>query len=277
MRKSAFSKWWLVGAYWLFQAMVIYAVTPLWLASAANVDPANGNMGAIEWGRYRMILMEHDWIAMSASLALGFMVGQVAFVWPVRKPTAKNQRGWPLWVSLVIAGLTLAALSTALMISISQVIFTYTQLDLLAGSGVSFEVAALAYAVLNWVIATPLLIRFCRRGPRESLLARVSSRLFVGTVIEVVAIIPMDVMVRRKESCYCLAGTYFGMIICGGAGLLMFGPAIFLPLIVKRRRRWYDGKCDGCGYDLSATPKADRCPECGLGWRPGGKNAAAPA
>jgi threonine/homoserine/homoserine lactone efflux protein len=31
----------------------------------------------------------------------------------------------------------------------------------------------------------------------------------------------------------------------------------------KRERRLRRGLCPKCGYDLRATPKGDRCPECG--------------
>jgi hypothetical protein len=262
------SKWWLVGAYWVLQATGVYALTPLWLISAFNVEPGKdlGSVGSAEYVEALGSLQWMTWSAVIVSVLTGL---QLIFVWPVRRPAPRDHRGWPIWVSLGIAGLAVAALLTGLLLAISQGIYTYTQFDIFVKYDIPIkrEWVVGAWCLVSWGVATPLLVRFCRGGPRESLLAKVSSRLFVGTVIEIAAIIPIDVMVRRKESCYCGAGTYFGLTLCGAVGVLVLGPAVLLPLVVRRRRRWYEGKCDACGYDMRSTPKADRCPECGMGWR----------
>ncbi len=122
-------------------------------------------------------------------------------------------------------------------------------------------------AAISWCVATPLLIAFCKGGKREDLLHRLAGALFVGTIVEVAAIIPLDVLVRRKESCYCWAGTYIALLVAGGVGLVFLGPMILLPVLMRRRKRWYEGRCELCGYDMSATLKAERCPECGTGWK----------
>ena len=51
--------------------------------------------------------------------------------------------------------------------------------------------------------------------------------------------------------------------------------ALCLWRLAKERQRWMAGRshlCQGCGYDLRATP--DRCPECGL--VPAGKSENVP-
>ena len=57
------------------------------------------------------------------------------------------------------------------------------------------------------------------------------------------------------------------MTICGTLGLFALGPAILIPVFARRRKRWRTGRCEVCGYDLSASRGADRCPECGTGWK----------
>ena len=37
---------------------------------------------------------------------------------------------------------------------------------------------------------------------------------------------------------------------------------------------WYAQHCDACGYDMTGCPRAERCPECGAGWKSDGIAAA---
>jgi hypothetical protein len=263
------SKWWLVGLFWLVQGAAIYFITPAFIASAANVSPSTKNLGTFGWHDYAEVLLSLEWLNWAVIMIPVISIAQFVFVWPVHRPAPKRERGWPVWRSLGVAALAIAALSTALMAAVSQATYSATGFDIAVKTGIRINTMyiGIAWCLVSWAIATPLLIRFCKRGPRESLLARISSRLFVGTVVETAAIIPMDVLVRKRESCYCFAGTYAALLICGGVGIFILGPAIFLPILVKRRRRWFDGNCEWCGYDMRATPKADRCPECGMGWR----------
>jgi hypothetical protein len=118
------------------------------------------------------------------------------------------------------------------------------------------------------LVFTPLIVAFLRQDDTESALARLASRLFLGTVIEVVALIPLDIMVRRKTSCFCGQGTFIALTTCFGIGTLLAGPAAWLPLLARRRKRWYRGHCPRCAYDMRGCLKAPHCPECGTGWRP---------
>ena len=96
---------------------------------------------------------------------------------------------------------------------------------------------------------------------------RVAAGIFLGTIIEAAAIIPLDALVRRREECVCQSGTYFGLVLCIAVGMVSFGPAIFLPLITQHRKRWYGKYCDVCNYDMRGNMGAERCPECGSGWK----------
>lgn len=263
------SKWWLVGAYWLLQALAIYFITPVLIASGANTGPDTGRLYSFPLADYTRLLTDPSWISWAVSIIPAITLAQAIFVWPVRKPGPARARGWPLRISLTVAGLGIALLTSALILGVGQTIYSTTGFDLGRELGVTFDLgwAAVAWCVLSWGVATPLLIRFCRRGPREDLLSRVAARLFVGTVVETAAIIPLDAMVRKRESCYCFTGTYIGLLFCGAVGMFALGPAILLPVLARRRKRWYAGKCEWCAYDMRATPKADCCPECGMGWQ----------
>lgn len=267
--QTRLSKWWLVGGYWTLQTLAIYFITPVIIASSANVDPDAGRMYAFPLSDYTNILTDPWWIAWASGVIPAITLAQALFVWPVRRPGPARARGWPLGASLTVAGLAIALLASAIALGVGQTIYSTTGFDLGHVLGVRFNIgwAAVAWCLLSWGVATPLLIRFCRRGPREDLLARLAGRIFVGTLVETAAIIPLDVMVRRRESCYCLTGTYFALLFCGAVGIFALGPAVLLPLLARRRKRWYAGRCEWCAYDMHATPNADCCPECGMGWR----------
>lgn len=170
-------------------------------------------------------------------------------------------------VSVVIAGFGAAALT----IGIPWVTFSVADTLLKKEpSSAAFACAVVATLLLNWAIATPLLLRFLRRppaAPLEDRLARIAAWLFLGSVLEAAAVIPLNVMVRRKTSCYCGEGTLWSVTICWGLGTLVLGPAVWLIPLGRRRKRWASGSCDACGYEMTACPGAERCPECGAGWR----------
>jgi hypothetical protein len=197
-------------------------------------------------------------------LPLGIIFAlQAVLVWPVRKPRPAARGGVSLWLSMGVAGLAVAAMVGGLLAAGADAAWLV--------SGVEPDERILwligGTMALAWCVTTPLLVGFCRRHRPESAIGRVSARLFLGTIVEVGAIIPLDVMVRRKTDCYCGQGTFFALILAWSVGLLAVGPAIFLPVLARRRKRWYAGHCEACGYDMAGTPAADRCPECGAGWK----------
>ena len=240
--------WWarrrqrLIGLYWLVQAVAVYFVSlPLTWMSMEDTSALRT-------------------IAPLLFVAVFFGL-QLLFLLPVRRP-GMGSRGVSVLVSLAIGGLLIAALVAAAVIAL-------TEMGVYVGSGFGAHYGWLLLGVMagTWLISTPLLIAFCRRGQREHLLRRLSAGLFLGTMIEAAAIVPLDVLVRRREDCICATGTYMALAICGAVGLFVLGPAIFLPLLARRRRRWYAGHCEVCSYDMSGKLNADCCPECGAGWR----------
>ncbi len=119
----------------------------------------------------------------------------------------------------------------------------------------------------GWAVFTPLIVAFVRKGTPEAQLSRVASRLLIGTTVEAVAIIPVEVMVRKRSDCYCDEASFWSLVASMSVGFVTLGPAIFLLGWKRYQLRMVQGRCRACGYDMSATPKAERCPECGVGWR----------
>jgi hypothetical protein len=168
-------------------------------------------------------------------------------------------------LSVVIAALAAAGLSMGIPWVAYSAGTRVLALDL---SEEGFLTATAATLLVNWAVATPLLARFVRKRGVDDGLGRVAAWLFTGSVIEAAAVIPLDVMVRRKTDCYCGEGTLWTLTICWGIGGLALGPAVWLIPLAKRRKRWYGGRCAACGYDMRGSMTTERCPECGIGWKP---------
>ena len=267
-------KWSLLAAFWIAQAAAAYAALIVWSLLADGVNgPAGILWGTVSWPRFAAAATDRDALLYGLALIAVVTILQAIFLIPVRRPVRADAPGWPVTVSLAVAGLGAAALAVAAALVALEAIDVLTPLPLGSISERTLFTLLALWALISWAIATPLLIAFCRRGgrgsrgSRERPLSRAASTLFLGTVVETAAIMPIDVMIRRRTDCYC-GGAYLGLILCGSVGLLTLGPAILIPILARRRKRSPGGLCDVCGYDMRGCPAADRCPECGAGCRP---------
>ena len=202
-------------------------------------------------------------LAVLGSWTVFVLACQGATLLPVRRPIPGAEGHLSVLVSLLIAGLCASMLLSA---------WVYATLELFSRWDAFVETPAAGWAMLvmllvGWAIATPLLLAFCQRAPRDALAARVSTGLFLGTAVETLAVMPIDVMVRKRTDCYCGSGTFLSLTLTGTVGLIALGPAIVAPLLMRRRKRWWRSHCEHCGYDMTGALDADRCPECGCGWR----------
>jgi membrane protein implicated in regulation of membrane protease activity len=194
----------------------------------------------------------------------GIVVAQAMLLFPVRSPKPMREKGVSLFLSLGVAALAMAMLGAG---------FIFVLLELSGVWAPMTENTALSLWLVFliplpcWLVFTPLLYAYIRKRRDHDGLSRISAGLFVGTVVESLAVIPLDVMIRRRTDCYCGESTFWTLLFCGTVGVFAFGPALFLPLLARRRKRWFASRCDWCGYDMSGSMDADRCPECGVGWR----------
>lgn len=247
-------KWALFGAIALVEWVLIYALSALFLV---------GMEDGVDLGDWVELMFTPESLVWVGGWGVGVLAAQAVLLVPMRRPRVRRE-GSSLLVSAASAGFACALLLAA---------GVYAALGAADWWGILTDHEPTGWALIllplpAWVVMTPLLFRFARRGStRESRLGRISAALFLGSVVETVAIIPIDIMVRRRTDCYCAESTFFSLLYCGTVGMYAFGPAILLPLLARRRKRWYGGHCGACGYDMSATMEAERCPECGAGWR----------
>lgn len=262
-------KWKWVSAYWVAQTVLVWVLGPV----ISMVGPQ------FEWDELLRTLAMPRWIACALAVSAAIAVLQLLMLLPVQKPAPRRAEGTPLWVSCGVAGAVIAGLALTVIWAGGDLLWMMGHIgpqgDPHNGTmkigreawpnGWQWEL----YVVLaaSWCVATPLLIAFVRRREKHSALGRVASRLFTGTMIEVGAIIPLDLLVRRRSDCYCAQGTYWSLLVCTAAALVVAGPAIAVPLLAERRKRYYQGHCGACGYDMRGSRGAERCPECGAGWK----------
>jgi hypothetical protein len=253
----------LLLTFWLGQGIAIGVLLALFAASYENRP----------FHSWIQILISWEFLVSVAIAVVSLAILQTLLLLPVRRPDRSGQ-GMPLWITAGLAALVGSLLLIGLVLALSDAAWLWDQYfasTLRSGQdeAAPFPFTAAWFVMLgvSWALFTPLLAAFLRKGDTESALARLASSLFLGTVIEAVAIIPLDIMVRRKTSCYCGQGTFLALVTCIGLGTLLAGPAAWLPLLARRRKRWYRNHCPRCGYDMHGCLQADQCPECGTGWK----------
>ncbi|MCX5690642.1 MAG: hypothetical protein NTV94_12825 [Planctomycetota bacterium] len=136
--------------------------------------------------------------------------------------------------------------------------------------------AGLGAIALSWIVFTPIMLAFKGSHEPDTFISKLASRLFIGTVIEVVATIPIDIMVRRRSSCHCSDGSFWALIIGLSAGFIVLGPVVVLLPLGRRFQRRSLGRCRACGFDMRGCLGAPVCPECGTAWAYQGPAAASP-
>jgi len=258
-------KWTMLGMWWLLQGLGIWIVTAVMSWQASSVDgPSGFTWGLRHWNTFLDQFIHADVLISVATLSVSIAVLQFVIMLPVRKPEMR-EGGRSLILTLTLAAGMIAALLVAAgfaITSLGEILlkermhYSLARWSTITGAAIAW--AASGYALWVWV-------RHAKR-PAHDTVSILAERIFKGTVIEIVAILPIDCMVRRKTDCYCGEGTFWSLIVAGVVGTIALGPMVWLPLIAKRRKEWYGGHCRVCGYDMTATPQAERCPECGTGW-----------
>jgi hypothetical protein len=245
--------------WWAVQAVALYlgvAMAPF-LAGDSSYD----------FEDYGEVLTEGAYLLWMSGVAAFFATLQWVYLRPVRPPATSGKPVRLVW-SMLIGALAVSAMILALLFTaggVAQDVLRVAPNPLLADGVAGWLLLGLL--VLNWGLATPLLLAFSDRSPtREDHLTRVATWLFAGTVIEVLAAIPLDVLARRHEDCWCARGTVWTITVGVTFGTILFGPVVFLVLLARRRRRWPGGRCTACGAEVGEDLRIARCPACGAGW-----------
>ncbi|MCA9285063.1 MAG: hypothetical protein KDA22_07615 [Phycisphaerales bacterium] len=194
---------------------------------------------------------------------------QAMFLLPVRpvrlvRDGPSRSLRWSIASSAFIAALLVLGLAGALVEAGQWLVAGE---EFAVEDGIVWWILPLAVLPVSWFPLSILLARFARRGRSATALDRLAAAVFAGTVAEVLVVLPLDVMVRRRTNCYCSTGSAHALWLASVALVWLTGPGIFLAVTSRQRRRWFDDECPKCGYRRGPSP-GDRCPECGSPWPP---------
>ncbi len=257
---------WMMG-FVVYVAVLMAASALMWCL--LGLGPSEG------WDTWRSATVGlFPWFNDGAWLRLGILPGlfiaitQYLFLLPVRQVRVGLQpRARPLLRGLVGAAFVGAMGMTALLLSLTDVVWLIARSEAYEYDDGYWGLFSLVLGVLvcSWLIWTPLLAWFCRRRPQLTTPGRLVGLLLGGTIAELVVIIPVDVLVRTRNSCYCATASFHATWLATLALLWLAGPGILLAVTSRRRRAWLESHCDNCGYPKGPSPGAE-CPECGYKW-----------
>lgn len=121
--------------------------------------------------------------------------------------------------------------------------------------------------VLTWLLSSLGWSAVLWRAGAESNpdgVSRLVRAAFRGSALQIVLGVPLYVIVRRKESCWCSLFSFWSLSVGFASMFLLCGPGAVLLFTRGHRRAWRRGACGSCGH--LRAPHADRCPECGVAY-----------
>jgi hypothetical protein len=192
-------------------------------------------------------------VMLAGQALLIFGSGTIALCHPIRRRR--------LVLPVFVAATMLALLVAGLCVAAWELFY----LDKVANEDV-LGFFVMGFIFLSWIGWGVLLFSRLRDKPRYTVLRKLNTLIFAGSLAELLATVPAHVIVSRRPGCLVGLGTAMGITAGCCVMLFSFGPAIAILFL---RPRWRaeiaaDGVpyCPACGYDLRASK--ERCPECGL-------------
>ncbi|MHC5008034.1 MAG: hypothetical protein ACYTGF_11815 [Planctomycetota bacterium] len=230
--------------------------------------------GVPDWGRALVDgfpwYSDEGWWQVALLPGLLIATTQCLFLLPVfdvRVRVRSDRR--PLLIGLIGASFAAAGATTALLLAVSDIVWLVRRREALEYNGSLWTLTAIILGLLacSWLFWTPLLVVFSRRRPHRTTPGRLIGMLLGGTILELMVILPVDIVVRYRGGCYCTTASFHGTWLAGLVLLWLTGPGVIVAVTSRRRRAWLEHHCDGCGYPRGPSPGA-RCPECGRSWEP---------
>lgn len=186
---------------------------------------------------------------------------QLMLAAPAVPPFRAAQEGRSMRQSIVAAAILAGALVTILGFGAIEALTVLV-------SGVPNDPSPMVSAlVLTWLLSSLGWSAVLWRAGAESNpdgVSRLVRAAFRGSALQIVLGVPLYVIVRRKESCWCSLFSFWSLCVGFASMILLCGPGAVLLFTRGHRRAWRQGACGSCGH--VRAPHADRCPECGVAY-----------
>jgi hypothetical protein len=191
-------------------------------------------------------------VVLAAQAILIFGSGTVSLCRPIRRRR--------LILPVTIAAIMLAVLVAGAFIAMWELLYLDSKFEDDWLTTVFFGTVG-----VTWVGWTVILLSRLRTAPRYTVLRKLNTWIFAGSLAELLATVPSHVIVSRRPGCLVGIGTAIGITAGLAVMLFSFGPAIVILFLRPRWRAEMEAGvpyCPACGYDLRMSK--ERCPECGL-------------
>lgn len=255
---GAFTAWWLLTP---LVVMVVAGISDEWFDSGSLGSYLNNYTDVVFFSSglsppEHLILMAIAIVAATLQLMLAA---------PAVPPFRAAQEGRSMRQSVVAAAIVAGALVTMIGFAAIEALVVLST-DSTVPIPVAGELVVVAL-MATWLLSSAAWSTVLWRAGSASnpdVVSRLVRAAFRGSALQVVLGVPLYVIVRRKESCWCSLVTFWSLCVGFASMILLCGPGAVLLFTRGQRRAWRQGSCGSCGH--LRAPHADRCPECGVAY-----------
>lgn len=151
------------------------------------------------------------------------------------------QEGRPLRRSVITAALMAALLTLGAAASVMELEGVWVSFAYKDQYEPRYWPMLLALGVL-WALWSAAFFLYWLQGDRYTQLGRVVRGLIAGSILETLVAAPVHVWVlshstEKEKECYCVRGSYTGLVLGGTVLLWAFGPGVALLFLREKQRR----------------------------------------